>query len=102
MGKPRKALLFASLIIVAATVVLSFEIAEKLMVRSEDIQCRGFEECVAKSYLLAERAIVVAVLIVLVLVLLAVALILVNLCFLERTSRSGTGISRSWTGFSRS
>ncbi|MEM4976743.1 MAG: hypothetical protein QXT64_05415 [Desulfurococcaceae archaeon] len=79
MSKLRKTLLFAALIIAVAAVVLSFEIAEKLMVRNKDVQCWSFEECMVKSRLLVERVLVAAVLVMLVLVLLLVALILVNL-----------------------
>ncbi len=93
MSKLRKTLLFVTLIIVATAVVLSLEIAEKLAVKSEDIQCWGFEECLVKSHLLVERVLVVTVLVMLVLVLLLVALILVNLCTIERAHRSfRTGI----------
>ncbi|MEM1696267.1 MAG: hypothetical protein QXQ90_06690 [Desulfurococcaceae archaeon] len=66
--------------------VLVVELARKLEVRSENMQCWSYDECLIKSHLLAERTLAIATIMVAILALVLLVLILVSST--ERTSRS--------------
>lgn len=75
---------------VAVIVVLLVELVNQLRIKSEIIRCYSIEECLAKSMVLVERTLVIAVLFVALLLVIASVVILVNLFLHKEVIKSRT------------